>query len=96
MDWHIFKLIATAAAIALAFGVWLYLFLNSEKPLGFILSGIAYLAMLGMFTSGYLLVGLFDDFTPGDVATVTVLAIIFIILIYGLSNLVEALQRGKR
>ena len=96
MDWHVFKIFAVAATIAFAFGAWLHFFLNAEKPLGFILSGIAYFAMLGIFSSGYLLVGLFDDFTPRDIAVVTVLAIIFIILIYGLSNLVEALQRGNR
>ena len=96
MDWHVFKLFAVAAAIAFIFGAWLHFFLNAEKPLGFIVSGIAYFAMLGVFSSGYLLVALFDDFTPRDIAVVTVLAIIFIILIYGLSNLVEALQRGSK
>ena len=96
MDWHLFKLIAVAATIALTFGAWLYFFLNSEKPLGMILSGIAYFAMLGVFSSGYFLVSLFDDFTPGDIAVVTVLSIVFIILIYGLSNLLEALRRGIR
>jgi len=96
MDWHLFKLFAIAAAIALAFGAWLYFFLNSEKLLGLIFSGIAYFAMLGVFSSGYLLVGLFDDFTPRDIAVVTVLSIVFIILIYGLANLLEVLQRGIR
>jgi hypothetical protein len=96
MDWHLFKLIAVAGTIALTFGVWLYFFINSEKLLGLILSGIAYFAMLGMFSSGYFLVSVFDDFTLRDVAVVTVLSIVFIILIYGLTNLLEALQRGSR
>ena len=96
MDWHLFKLIAVAGTIAITFGVWLYFFINSEKLLGLILSGIAYFAMLGMFSSGYILVSVFDDFTPRDVAIVTVLSIVFIILIYGLTNLLEALQRGSR
>ena len=94
MDWHVFKLFAVAATIAFTFGAWLHFFLNAEKPLGFIISALAYFAMLGVFSSGYFLVSLFDDFTPSDVAVVTVLSIIFIILIYGLANLVEALQRG--
>lgn len=96
MDWHLFKLFAVAATIALTFGVWLYFFLNAEKPLGMILCGIAYFAMLGMFSTGYFLVSVFEDFTPRDIAIVTVLAIIFIILIYGLANLLQALQRGTR
>lgn len=96
MDWHLLKLFAVAASIALTFGVWLHFFLNAEKPLGFIACGIGYFAMLGVFSSGYLLVNLFDDFRASDVAVITVLAILFIILIYGLSNLLEAWQRGTR
>jgi len=96
MDWHAFKIIAVAAAIGLSFGVWLFFFLNSEKPLALILSGVAYFGMLGVISSGYLMVSVFDDFTPRDIAIVTVLAIIFIILAYGLANLLEALQRGIR
>jgi hypothetical protein len=96
MDWHLFKLFAVAATIAITFGVWLHFFLNAEKPLGMILSAIAYFAMLGVFSSGYLLVSVFEDFTASDVAIVTVLSIVFIIVIYNLSNLLEALQRGIR
>lgn len=96
MDWHLLKLFAVAATIALTFGVWLHFFLNTEKPLGFIACGIGYFAMLGVFSSGYLLVSLFNDFTVRDIAVITVLAILFIILIYGFSNLLEAWQRGTR
>ncbi len=96
MDWHLFKLFAIAAGIALTFGVWLFFFLNAEKLLGLIFSALAYFAMLGLFSSGYLLVGMFDDFTPRDIAIVTVLSIVFVILIYGLANLLDALQRGIR
>jgi hypothetical protein len=96
MDWHLLKLFAVAATIALTFGVWLYFFLNAEKPLGMILSALAYFGMLGMFSSGYFLVSVFEDFTASDVAIVTVLSIIFIIVIYNLSNLFEAWQRGNR
>ena len=96
MDWHLFKLFAIAGTIALTFGAWLYFFLMSERALGLIFSGLAYFAMLGVFSSAYFLFSLFDDFTPRDIAVVTILSIVFIILIYALANLLQILQRGIR
>lgn len=96
MDWHLFKLFAIAGTIALTFGAWLFFFINSERALGFVVSALAYFAMLGVFSSAYFLFSIFDDFTPRDIAVVTILSIVFIVLIYGLANLLEIVQRGIR
>jgi hypothetical protein len=88
MDIHTLKLVVAAGVVALAFGAWLLLFLRAERPGQLLLSLIAYPALLGLLARGCSAAALSKGFTAKDVATISVLAILFSVLSYALARII--------